>query len=278
MSNQVGTLLGLRENPVLMAKEAARDLALVTNTESHDVAIVFGSGWDPAAKQLGKPDTTLVATDLAGFLPPTVPGHSGRISSVTISKKKVLVFHGRKHLYEFPDDVTGMPAVMHYVRVAKEAGCEVFVHTNAVGGLIPTLKVGQLVVVRDHNDIVTGVSSPLRGSPAFLDCSAVHDEDLWLLCRKIDPKLTCGVIANVLGPHFETPAAAKFLRDSGCDLVGMSMIREAILAHHEKMRFLGLSLVTDAAGDPVTHDEVQAVVRRRAPALGRFLKRLVEQL
>lgn len=278
MSNQVGTLLGLRENPALMAKEAARDLSLMTNVGSHDVAIVFGSGWDPAAKQLGKMDTTLDATNLAGFLPPTVPGHSGRISSVTIGKKKVLVFHGRKHLYEFPDDVTGMPAVMHYVRVAKAAGCKVFVHTNAVGGLISAFKVGQLVIVIDHNDVVTGVSSPLRGSPAFLDCSQVYDERLIALCREIDPSLPTGTIANVLGPHFETPAAAKFLRDSGCDIVGMSLIREGILAHHEKMRFLGLSLVTDAAGDPVTHDEVQAVVRRRAPALGRFLKRLVERL
>lgn len=278
MSNQAGTLMYLQENPLLAAQEAAQDLALMTRTKSHDVAIVFGSGWDPAADQLGKPRITFEATELAGFLPPTVPGHAGTISSIAVGKRNVLVFRGRKHLYEFPDDVTGMPAAMHYVRVAKAAGCKVFVHTNAVGGLISAFKVGQLVVVIDHNDIVTGVSSPLRGSPAFLDCSRVYDRRLIALCRKIDPSLPIGTIANVLGPHFETPAAAKFLRDNGCDIVGMSMIRESILAHHEKMRFLGLSLVTDAAGDPVTHDEVQAVVRRRAPALGRFLKRLVERL
>ncbi len=278
MANQAETLRRLQDNPVLVAEEAARDLSLMTNTTSHDVAIVFGSGWDAAAKQLGKVDATFAATNLAGFLPPTVPGHSGKISSLTIDKKKALVFHGRKHLYEFPDDVTGMPAVLHYVRVAKAAGCKVFVHTNAVGGLIPVLEVGQMVVVHDHNDVITNVPSPLRGAPTFLDCSAVYDHHLYTLCREIDPAISSRVIANVRGPHFETPAAAKFLQNNGCDIVGMSMIPEAILARHLGLRFLGLSLVTDAAGDAVTHEEVQAVVKRRAPYLGHFLKRLVERL
>lgn len=277
MRRQAEILQQLDEDPIAVANLAALDIQLATKHRRHDIAIVFGSGWDPAAKPLGRPSTILKAEQLPGFLPPKVPGHNGTISSITVGQRSVLVFRGRKHLYEF-ENGHGMPAVSHYVRVAAATGCKIFIHTNAVGGLRPGLKVGQMVVVSDHNDVITSVPSPLRGAPAFLDCSAVYDKRLRRLCRKIDPQLVEGITANVGGPHFESPAAAKFLRDNGCDIVGMSMIPEAIMARHLNLRFLGLSLVTDAAGDAVTHDEVQDVVKRRAPALGRFLKQLVEQL
>lgn len=261
----------------LEACAAAAQLAMIVGDVPFDVAIVFGSGWDPAAAELGPSSHDVVADQLTGFHKPTVPGHSGLISAVRIGNQNVLVFRGRKHLYEFTNG-DGMNAVTHYVRVAYQAGCKVFIHTNAVGGLRPSQKVGQMVIIYDHNDVITSVPSPLRGAPTFLDCSAVYDRELRSLCQEIDPTLTQAVIANVGGPHFESPSAAKFLRDNGCDVVGMSMIPEAIMAHHLKMRFLGLSLVTDAAGDPVTHDEVQAVVHRRAPMLGQFLKKLINLL
>lgn len=268
----------LREDPEREARVAARDIALATTLKRHDVAIVFGTGWDPAVKQLGSPRSEFPAASINGFLPPVVEGHAGLIRSVRIGRKNVLVFRGRHHLYQFLDDETGMPVIMHYVRVAQAAGCRAFVHTNAVGGLQPNLCVGQLVVVSDHNDVITSVPSPLRGAPSFLDCSKVYDHPLRRLCRRIDPKLVEGVIANVRGPHFESPAAARFLRENGCDIVGMTMIPEAILSHFLGMPFLGLSLVTDAAGESVTHTAVQKVVKRRAPALGRFLRQLVEKM
>ncbi|CAN5263980.1 hypothetical protein BH20ACT5_BH20ACT5_01140 [soil metagenome] len=80
------------------AREAADALSTATGGTPHDVAIVMGSGWLPAADALGEPDTELAVTDLPGFTAPAVAGHSGRVRSVGIGGKRVLVFLGRTHL------------------------------------------------------------------------------------------------------------------------------------------------------------------------------------
>ena len=68
--------------------------------DRHDVALVLGSGWLPAAELLGTASHDLPVTDLPGFAPPSVDGHAGRIRSVVAGDKRVLVFLGRTHLYE----------------------------------------------------------------------------------------------------------------------------------------------------------------------------------
>jgi purine-nucleoside phosphorylase len=51
----------------------------------------------------------------------------------------------------------------------------------------------------------------------------------------------------MLGPSFETPAEIKMLRTLGADTVAMSLIPEAIVAHHCGMEVLALSVVTNLA-------------------------------
>lgn len=271
------TISSLKDDPHGTARSAAREFRQVTGIRKIDVTVVFGSGWDPAVKQLGAPVAEFPAIRLPGFLPPTVSGHTGKIRVVRIGKKHILVFRGRKHNYEFRDG-GGMEAVVHYVRVARALGCRTFIHTNAVGGLRPGLKVGQAVLIRDHNDIISRVPSPLQGTTKFLECSRVYSARLRTLCKEIDPSLAEGIIAQVGGPHFETQAVADFLRRNGIDVVGMSMIQEAIIAHAMMMAFLGISLVTDPAGEKITHAQVTAVVNRRAPRLGRLIRRLIERM
>ena len=59
-----------------------RVLAEKTGVERHDVALVMGSGWLPAADALGEATAELSTTDLPGFAPPAVAGHAGKIRSV----------------------------------------------------------------------------------------------------------------------------------------------------------------------------------------------------
>ena len=84
----------------------------------HDVALVLGSGWGPAADAIGTTVGTVTASDLPGFPPSTVAGHGGAIRSLDADGVRVLAYFGRVHGYE------GNPvsAVVHNVRVAAAAG------------------------------------------------------------------------------------------------------------------------------------------------------------
>ncbi len=253
------------------AAEAAAVLAERTGKQAHDVAVVLGSGWVPAADALGSADAELAVTDLPGFLPPSVEGHAGRVRSVSVGARQVLAFLGRTHLYEG----RGVEPVVHPVRVAAAAGCRVVVLTNACGGLRPGLAVGQTVLLGDHLNL-TG-RSPLVG-PRFVDLSEAYSARLRALVREIDPGISEGVYAMFPGPQYETPAEVRMAGILGADLVGMSTVLETIAARAAGCEVLGISLVTNLAaglGEPLNHDEVLAAGRASATRMGALLAQVI---
>ena len=263
----------LNEQPP--AAEAARALAAATGVPRHDVAVVLGSGWVPAADALGSPDAELAVTDLPGFLPPAVTGHAGRVRSVTVAGRRVLVLLGRTHLYEG----RGVAAVVHGVRVAAAAGCRTVVLTNAAGGLRPGLAVGQPVLVADHLNLTA--RSPLVG-PRFVDLTDLYSARLRRLVNEIDGSITEGVYAALPGPHYETPAEIRMLRTLGADLVGMSTALEAIAARAEGAEVLAVSLVTNLAagitGAALDHTEVLEAGQAAATRMGGLLADVIGRL
>ena len=252
--------------------DAAAALARATGVAAHDIAVVLGSGWRPAADVLGEPAHEVPVADLPGFVRPAVAGHGGTIRSLELGGRRVLVLLGRTHLYEGH----GVGPVAHGVRTAAAAGCRTVVLTNAAGGIRDGLRVGEPVLIADHLNL-TGVS-PLVG-PRFTDLTDLYSPRLRALAREIDPSLAEGVYAGLPGPHFETPAEIRMLRASGADLVGMSTVLEAIAARAEGVEVLGLSLVTNLAagttGEPLDHEEVLAAGRAAATRMGRLLAELV---
>jgi purine-nucleoside phosphorylase len=254
-----------------MAAEAAAALAQRTGTDRHDVAVVLGSGWVPAADALGTADVELPVTELPGFLAPSVEGHAGVIRSISVGSRRVLAFLGRTHLYEG----RGVEPVVHGVRTAAAAGCRVIVLTNACGGLRPGLSVGQPVLIRDHLNL-TG-RTPLVG-PRFVDLSEAYSARLRALVHEIDPGIAEGVYAMFPGPQYETPAEVRMAGVLGADLVGMSTVLEAIAARAERCEVLGVSLVTNLAaglGEPLDHEEVLAAGRSSAGRMGSLLARVL---
>lgn len=254
---------------------AAAALAAATGVDRHDVAVVLGSGWVPAADALGTATVELSATDLPGFPPPEVPGHAGRVRSVEVGRRRVLVLLGRTHLYEG----RGVAAVAHGVRTAVAAGAGVVVLTNAAGGVRPGLSVGQPVLIADHLNL-TG-ASPLFG-PHFADLTDLYAVRLRALARQVDPTLEEGVYAALPGPHYETPAEIQMLRTLGADLVGMSTVLEAIAARAAGAEVLAVSLVTNPAagltGEPLDHTEVLAAGAAAAERMGSLLAQVVNRL
>jgi purine-nucleoside phosphorylase len=267
-------------DPYAAAEASAARLSQLTGHSRHDVAVVLGSGWAPAADALGTADAVIATADLGGFAEPTVPGHLPEVRCVWTGPLRALVFLGRAHLYEgySPD------TVVHGVRTAVAAGCRVVVLTNAAGGIQDGVRPGQLVLIGDHINL-TG-RSPLAGPPPpadvasrFTDLTDLYSARLRGVARSIDPELTEAVYAALPGPQYETPAEIRMLRTCGAGLVGMSTALEAIAARHLGAEVLGISLVTNiAAGltaEPLDHAEVIAAGQQAAVRIGTLLRSIL---
>ena len=261
-------------SPDTAAETAAAAAAALTEAVGgdHEVAVVMGSGWAPAADAFGEPAATVRIGELPGFAAPTAVGHGGEIRSVRAGDRRVLLFLGRTHLYEG----RGVEPVVHGVRTAAAAGVRTVVLTNAAGGLSPDHRVGQAVLIGDHLNLTA--RSPLVGAD-FVDLTTLYSPRLRALARELDPSLTEGVYAALPGPHYETPAEIRMLRTLGADLVGMSTALEAIAARAEGVEVLAVSLVTNLAagmtGAPLDHTEVLAAGRAAATRMGGLLAKLV---
>ncbi len=257
------------------AAEAARVLADKTGVERHDVALVLGSGWLPAADALGEVTAEISSTDLPGFAPPAVAGHAGKVRSVRAGEKNLLVFLGRTHFYEG----LGVRAVVHGVRTAAAAGCSVIVLTNGCGGLHERWQPGTPVLIRDHINLTA--TSPLEGA-TFIDLTDLYSSRLRALCQELEPDLEDGVYVQLPGPHYETPAEIGMVRTIGGDLVGMSTTLEAIAAREAGMEVLGISLVTNLAagitGEPLNHAEVLDAGKAAATRMGGLLGAIVPRI
>ncbi len=277
--------LGVRSHagPYEAARASASALAAVTGVERHDVAVVLGSGWSPAADALGPAVVEVPTAALGGFPVPAVAGHAGTVRSVRAGGRRVLVLCGRVHLYEGHAPA----AVVHGVRTAAAAGCAAVVLTNAAGAVNPSFAVGQPVLIRDHLNLTA--ASPLEGPPPppgyglpFVDLTDLYSARLRAVARAEDPTLAEGVYAGLRGPHYETPAEIAMLASGGADLVGMSTVLEAIAARHLGMEVLGVSLVTNAAAGraetALDHAEVVAEGRAAAGRVGRLLAAVVSAL
>jgi purine-nucleoside phosphorylase len=269
----------LYTDPLATAQAAADTLAKLTGKDKHDVALVMGSGWISAADALGAPTHEFAATDLPGFLAPTVAGHGGVIRSYDLPGAngtiRALVFLGRTHLYEGK----GIEPVVHGVRTAVKAGCKAIVLTNACGGISRDYKVGQPVIIRDHISM-TGVS-PLIGAD-FVDLTDLYSKRIRTLLREEDPSLAEGVYVHWRGPAYETPAEINMRRTRGADLVGMSTVPEAIAAHALGAEVVAISLVTNAAagvtGEKLSHEEVMTAGKAAAGKMGELLEKVLHKI
>ena len=270
-------------DPFALAAAAADAFAAEVGVVSHDVALVLGSGWGPAADRIGTTVGEVTASVLPGFPRSTVAGHGGTIRSLDADGTAVMAYFGRVHGYEG----NPVPAVVHNVRTAAAAGCRTIILTNAAGSLRPEWNPGQAVLIADHLNLtghspLAGPEAPEPYGPRFCDLTEAWSPRLRDLARELDPGLPEGVYAGLNGPQYETPAEIRMLATMGADLVGMSTVLECIAARHARLEVLGLSLVTNLAAGlapaPLDHTEVLASGADAGERLGGLLADLVRRV
>lgn len=249
------------------------------------IGLVLGSGLGILADEIENPDVISYA-QIPNFPVSTVVGHAGELAVGKLGGQQVVAMKGRFHMYEgYSAETVTFP-----IRVLRELGVETLIVTNAAGGVNTAFQAGDLMLIRDHLNLMG--RNPLVGpndsrfGPRFPDLSAAYSSSLRETARQAGQRqgivLQEGVYAGVLGPCFETPAEIRMLRMLGADGVGMSTVPEVIVARHMGVEVLGISCITNmAAGildQPLSHDEVIEAADRVKPRFLALLREIIGTL
>jgi purine-nucleoside phosphorylase len=261
--------------------------AKIGRLEPH-LGIVLGSGLGAAAESVMNP-VIIPYEEIPNFPRSTVEGHSGRLVAGTLGGSPVVVMQGRVHFYEGHR----AEAVTFPMRVMGALGIRAVILTNAAGGISDKYRIGQLVLIADHINMMGW--NPLVGPNEarfafdrpgyglrFFDMSEAYSKRLRELAMRAaeleGAKLDDGIYLAVSGPSFETPAEIRAYRALGATLVGMSTVPETIVARHMGIEVLGISCVTNLASGlsatPLSHAEVFEAGRQVERKLAELLERL----
>src|SRR5262245_14423788 len=232
--------------------------------------IILGTGLGALAREI-EAEATIPYADIPHFPRSTAISHAGVLVCGRLAGVPVVAMEGRVHSYEgYTHQQLTFP-----VRVMKFLGADLLIVSNACGGMNPQYKVGDVMVIDDHINLLGG--NPLIGinddrlGPRFPDMSRAYAPELvdraLEVARRENFVAHRGVFVAVSGPNLETRAEYRFLRTIGADCVGMSTVPECLVAVHSGMRVLGLSAITDVCfPDSLKPVEIEEILRAAAVA------------
>jgi len=250
-----------------------------------EIGIVLGSGLGGLV-QCMKIEEEIPYDAIPNFPVSTVKGHSGSLIFGKMNEVNVIVCSGRFHYYEGYT----LEEVTFPIQVMKELGINKLILSNAAGGMNPSFKVGDIMLIRDHINLFP--TNPLIGpnedsiGPRFLDMSEAYSKKMLKVAfdcaKELDIYVQSGVYVGVPGPCFETPAEYRMFSIIGGDAVGMSTVPETIVARHRGIEVFGLSVIADLGivGHvvKVSHDEVLAAAKLTEPKMVKLVYQMLPKL
>lgn len=252
-------------------------------TATPGAGIILGTGLGPLAEKIDV-TASIDYGDIPHFPKSTALSHKGRLVCGKLAGMDVVAMEGRTHMYEgYPLKEATLP-----IRVMKALGADLLVCSNAVGGLNPYYRKGDIMVIEDQINMMG--DNPLIGinddrlGPRFPDMCEPYTQDLvdrsLSIARAEDIVAHKGVLVAVAGPNLETRAEYRMLRTMGADVVGMSTVPEVIVAVHSGMRVVGFSVVTDLcfpdALEPADPHEIVKVANEAEPSLSKMVIKVLE--
>ncbi len=244
------------------------------------VGLVLGSGLGDFAMEIAT-ECEIAFQEIEGFPVSTVKGHEGKLIFGHLHGVPIVAMKGRIHFYEgYP-----MSDVVLPVRLLRLLGAKILFLTNACGGINPSFKPGDFMIVEDH--LSCFVPNPLVGpnmdelGTRLPDMSHIYDPELRASLQKTADHLHIpvqhGVYVQYSGPSYESPAEIKMFGKMGADAVGMSTAVEAIAGVHCGLRVVALSFISNLAAGisptPLSHEEVQTAANKASP----YFRKLVSQ-
>lgn len=244
--------------------------------------IILGSGLGGFANDI-EVDHVVPYSEIPNFPVSTVEGHKGALVFGHVGDKKVVAMQGRFHYYEGYN----MQEVTFPVRVMKHLGIDRLIVSNASGGVNPHYRVGSIVIITDHINMMP--EHPLRGKndlrfgPRFVNMSEPYSRRMISNAKNIAYELEIdvreGVYLGLQGPTFETLAEYRMVKAMGGDCVGMSTVPEVIVARHMELETFGVSVITDMGNEEsigtITHAEVLEAARQAEPHVRRLIREVI---
>ncbi|RYM05075.1 purine-nucleoside phosphorylase [Sporolactobacillus sp. THM7-7] len=250
--------------------------------QAPEIGLILGSGLGGIAEDISEA-VRIPYPSLPYFPEPTVQGHKGQFVIGRLEGVPVIAMQGRYHYYEGHS----LRQVAFPVGVMKALGIKRLIVTNAAGGINASFKPGDLMLIRDHINLIG--TSPLIGpndendGPRFPDMSSVYDPGLIDVARRSADRFGISVREGIYlathGPQYETPAEIRMMRTLGADAVGMSTVPEVIKASHVGLKVLGISCITNFASgildQPLSHAEVIETANRVKEDFTKLIKEIV---
>lgn len=212
---------------------------------------------------------------------PSAPVMKGVISGRDIL---FLARHGDGHRH--------LPHEINYranIFALKSLGATQIIGISAVGSLREDIAPGDLAIPAQYFDWTRGrrentffgkgiaahVSTATPVSASLMDWIAGH-------ARQLEIRLHAGVTyACVEGPGLGTRAESQFLRQAGCDLVGMTNVPEAFLAREAQICYATIGIATDYdcwMEDPAKHVTANAIFALYGSSLAKAQRLLMALL
>ena len=211
---------------------------------------------------------------------------SAAVKTLSVGDKEFLFLprHGSGHAY--------LPHEINYranIFALKKAGASMVVGVSAVGSLQEEIAPGDFAIPSQYLDLTKGKREYTffgNGIAAHVSTAVPTCADLsnWIsnLAKEKGIQLhTDKTYACVEGPRLGTKAESFFMRNAGCDLVGMTNVPEVFLAREAQLCYATICIATDYdcwLDDPDQHVTVQAVIERFGESLARAKVLLLEML
>jgi len=227
------------------AQKAAEIIRARSDLGAIETAVILGRTFFGLA-DLAERAVAIPFSELPGF-PQGAGVEDGELLVCTIDGAPALLLKGRSTFYE-----TGDPSLMSGpIETLSHLGVRSLLSTALALSVQADLVPSSVVAITDHINF-TGLN-PLIGAAADGKATINMNEayDKRLLRRVKTSAAAAGVAVHegifmwFSGPSFETPAEVKVARQLGADLLGWTLVPEAILARRFAIPFAGIAVVTD---------------------------------
>lgn len=167
-------------------------------------------------------------------------------------------------------------------------GVERILATNVVGGINPKYKPGDVVIPKDFIDFTRSRQSTFydEGPVTHIDVSMLYCPELREIVSKIAKERMENVWSDATyvcteGPRYESPAEIRMFRTFGCDIIGMTGIPEAVLAHELEMCYATVCFVSNMAASIQEKISAEKIVEKSKileSVVGKILKEAIRNI